>query len=221
METRFQLNERKREEPSGAPAAAMAPAMELALRASFGSTQGWREDFVSMRQALGGSSGCVLLLFQPRDGTLVNRSATDPAHTPTDGVPLLALGVDAVIEDIPWDAVYERYQHAVEQASEAFGAGQDEIEGVVLLDVRRSAIFEQSQAVIPGAEWHDPGAVGDWAAALPAGREVVVYCVYGHEVGRATALRLRAAGIAARYLRGGIDAWKTAGKPLQAKGGVS
>jgi Fe-Mn family superoxide dismutase len=44
---------------------------------------------------------------------------------------------------------------------------------------------------------------------------VVVYCVYGHEVGRATAMRLRAAGVNARYLRGGIDGWVSAARPTQ------
>ena len=47
-----------------------------------------------------------------------------------------------------------------------------------------------------------------------AGREVVVYCIYGHEVGRSTAMRLRAAGLNARYLRGGINDWQAAGRPL-------
>jgi Fe-Mn family superoxide dismutase len=46
---------------------------------------------------------------------------------------------------------------------------------------------------------------------------VVVYCVFGHEVGRSTALRLRAAGLNARYLRGGIDGWQAAGRPLANK----
>jgi superoxide dismutase, Fe-Mn family len=46
---------------------------------------------------------------------------------------------------------------------------------------------------------------------------VVVYCVYGHEVGRGTALRLRAQGVNARFLRGGIDAWEAAGLPLTDK----
>jgi Fe-Mn family superoxide dismutase len=50
---------------------------------------------------------------------------------------------------------------------------------------------------------------------------VIVYCVYGHEVGRATALRLRAAGLKARYLRGGIDGWQTAGRALNPKGATS
>jgi superoxide dismutase, Fe-Mn family len=38
--------------------------------------------------------------------------------------------------------------------------------------------------------------------------------VHGHEVSRATALRLRAAGLNARYLRGGIDSWQAAGRPI-------
>jgi len=41
-----------------------------------------------------------------------------------------------------------------------------------------------------------------------------VYCVYGHEVGRSTALRLRAQGINARFLKGGIDEWQKANLPL-------
>jgi Fe-Mn family superoxide dismutase len=48
-----------------------------------------------------------------------------------------------------------------------------------------------------------------------------VYCVYGHEVGRVTALRLRAAGVDARYLHGGIDGWVAAGRPTQAKGAAA
>jgi len=43
--------------------------------------------------------------------------------------------------------------------------------------------------------------------------------VYGHEVGRATALRLRAAGVDARFLRGGIDGWQAAGRPVDSKPG--
>ena len=56
---------------------------------------------------------------------------------------------------------------------------------------------------------------------VPRDREIVVYCVYGHEVGRATALRLRAQGIKARFLRGGIDAWQAAGQPVDPKGAAS
>lgn len=222
----------------GGAGVTMVPAMELALRANFGSLARWREEFFAMGKALGGGSGWVLTVFQPREGTLVNQWSADHTHAIAGGVPILALDmyehsyhmdfgaaagqyVDAFMENIHWEHVYARYQQAVEHASDAFGAGQDEVAGAVLLDVRRSAVYEQSDAVLPSAQWRDPGDVDKWTAQLPSDRDVVVYCVYGHEVGRATAMRLRAAGIRARYLRGGIDAWKAAGKPLESKGGAS
>jgi Fe-Mn family superoxide dismutase len=123
------------------------------------------------------------------------------------------------VAGIDWNPAYQRYQEAVHAVSEAFGADQDEIAGALLLDVRRAGVFEQAASMIPGARWQDPAAVARWAGELPADREVVVYCVYGHEVGRATAMRLRAAGLKARYLRGGIDGWQSAGRPLAAKPG--
>lgn len=207
----------------------MPPAMALALSANFASPARWRAEFIAMTEAFGGVAGWALLAFQPREGTLVNQWSADPARGLASGVPILALDfgaaaarhVDAFIENIRWTRVYERYQQAVEHASAAFGAAQDELDGVLLLDVRRAAVYEQSETVIPGAHWRDPGDVGTWAAQLPGDRHVVVYCAYGHEVGRATAMRLRAAGIRACYLRGGIDAWQAAGKPLQPKGGAS
>jgi Fe-Mn family superoxide dismutase len=216
----------------------MAPALELALRASFGSVERWREEFIAMGKALGGGSGWVLLSFQPREGSLVNQWASDHTHALAGGIPLLALDmyehayhmdfasaagayVDAFMENIHWARVYENYQAVVEQSSEAFGASPDELTNSLLVDVRRQAIYEQSDALIEGATWRDPGAVADWAAELPRDQEVVVYCVYGHEVGRSTAMRLRASGVHARFLRGGFDAWKSAGRALQPKGDPS
>jgi len=215
----------------------MAPAMALALEASFGSVARWREEFVAMGRALGGGSGWVLLVFQPREGTLVNQWAADHAHALAGGTPLLALDmyehayhldfgaaagayVDAFMANIDWNRVYERYQLAVHGASEPFGASQDDVGGAVVRDVRRAGMFEQADALLPGATWSDPASVADWAGALPRGGDVVVYCVYGHEVGRATALRLRAAGVNARFLRGGIDGWKKAGRSLEPKRGA-
>jgi superoxide dismutase, Fe-Mn family len=87
-----------------------------------------------------------------------------------------------------------------------------------VLDVRRAGVFEQAATMIPGARWCDPASVGKWSSELPIDRDVIVYCVYGHEVGRATAMRLRAAGLKARYLRGGIDGWQAAGQALMPKG---
>jgi Fe-Mn family superoxide dismutase len=216
----------------------MAPAWALALTASFGSVERWHEEFSACAKALGGGSGWLLLVFQPREGTLVNQWAADHTHALAGGVPLLALDmyehayhldfgaaagayVEAFMANIDWAGVYDRYQAAVHAAAEPFGAEAGDLAagmpGVHLLDVRRAGVFEQSPHMIPGARWQDPASVGHWAAELPAGEPVVVYCVYGHEVGRVTALRLRAAGLDARYLRGGIDGWQAAGRPLADK----
>ena len=73
-------------------------------------------------------------------------------------------------------------------------------------------LFEQADSMIPGAKWCDPKSVGEWGEELPSGQRVVVYCVYGHEVGRSTAMRLRAAGVDAQFLRGGIDGWIASGR---------
>ena len=61
---------------------------------------------------------------------------------------------------------------------------EDESAGAMLLDVRRAGVFAQAAHLIPGARWCDPADVEQWAAELPAGHAVLVYCVYGHEVGR-------------------------------------
>jgi Fe-Mn family superoxide dismutase len=219
----------------GGGGAPMEAAMALALSASFGSAERWRDEFVAMGKALGGGSGWVLLTFQPREGTLVNQWAADHAHAVAGGTPILALDmyehayhmdfgaaaaayVDAFMANLHWPRVYERYQQAVDSASESFAAGQDDVTGdALLLDVRRAAVYEKADTMIPGAQWRDPAHVSAWAADLPADREVIVYCVYGHEVGRTTAMRLRSAGVNARFLHGGIDGWKSASRPLTEK----
>ena len=86
-----------------------------------------------------------------------------------------------------------------------------------MIDVRRAGVYQQAATMVPGARWRDPAAVATWFSDLSADRDVIVYCVYGHEVGRATALRLRAAGLNARYLRGGIDGWQSAGRSVTSK----
>jgi superoxide dismutase, Fe-Mn family len=222
----------------GGDGQSMVPAMALALEASFGSVERWRTEFTAMGKALAGGSGWVTLVFQPREGTLVNQWAADHTNALAGGVPLLALDmyehsyhidfgaqagsyVDAFMANIDWAAVYERYQSAVHGASEPFGAGHDDLADAQVFDVRRTGMFEKAASLIAGARWRDPAAIGAWSADLPAGANVVVYCVYGHEVGRATALRLRAGGFNARFLRGGIDAWQAAGRPLDTKGAAS
>jgi Fe-Mn family superoxide dismutase len=214
------------------------PAMALALDANFGSVDRWRSEFVAMGKALGGGSGWVLLTFLPRDGSLVNQWAADHTHALAGGIPILALDmyehayhmdygaaaaayVDAFMVNIDWAQVYERYQGAVHGASESLAASQDDLAAAQVLDVRRAGVFEKAETVITGASWRDPAAIADWARDVPRDKEIVVYCVYGHEIGRATALRLRAQGVQARFLRGGIDAWQAAGRPVDAKEAAS
>lgn len=86
-----------------------------------------------------------------------------------------------------------------------------------MLDVRRKRVFEKAKAVLPGAQWRDPDRVADWCDSVPKDKPVVVYCIYGHEVGRSTALALRARGVDARFLEGGMEAWQQAGRPTDAK----
>ncbi len=213
----------------------MVPAMALALMASLGSVERWRDEFVAMGKALGGGSGWVLLTFQPREGSLVNQWAADHTHALAGGTPILALDmyehayhmdhgaqagayVDAFMTHIDWDKVYLRYQQAVHASSDAFAGNPERLGDALVLDVRRAGMFEQANTMLPGARWQDPAKVRQWGADLPKDREVLVYCVYGHEVGRSTAMQLRAQGVNARFLPGGIDAWQSAGKPVQAKG---
>lgn len=252
----FQLNGLKREEliatnsmllhelyfdSLGGDGQTMEPACTLALAANFGSVERWRDEFMAMGKALGGGSGWVLLVFQPRDGTLVNQWSADHTHALAGGVPILALDmyehafhldygaaagayIDAFMANIHWAKVYARYQAAVHAASEGGGVEKAQLGDALRVDVRRAGVFEKASTMLPEASWRDPGQVASWASELPTDREVVVYCVYGHEVGRATAMRLRAAGIRARHLEGGIDGWQAAGHPVvpnPRRGGVA
>ena len=81
----------------------------------------------------------------------------------------------------------------------------------LVIDVRRNPRFQESGYLIKGALRRDPDAVEQWKNALP-GSEVVVYCVHGHEVSQNAAKAL-----GARYLEGGVEAWREAGLDLLQK----
>ncbi|MBI3349962.1 MAG: superoxide dismutase [Burkholderiales bacterium] len=216
----------------------MVPAMALALAGSFGSVDAWRDEFAAMGKALGGGSGWVLLSLLPREGLLVNQWAADHTNALVGAIPILALDmyehayhldfgaaaagyVEAFMARIDWAKVYERYQQAVHACSEGLAADADglDLSQTTVLDVRRAGVFAQAQTMLPGSRWRDPAHVTDWAGEVLRDRDVLVYCIYGHEVGRATAMKLRALGVQARFLPGGIDGWTRAGRPVQARGG--
>jgi rhodanese-related sulfurtransferase len=87
-------------------------------------------------------------------------------------------------------------------------AGRAEI---ALLDVRRRPAFDGDPRLITGAVWKDPEQVVLWTRELNPDQPVIAYCVHGHEVSRGVVDRLRALGIEAALLEGGIEAWKAAG----------
>jgi len=80
-----------------------------------------------------------------------------------------------------------------------------------IVDVRREQAYAEAADVIPTARWRDHRAADRWAGELAPGRDVVVYCVHGHQVSQAACALLAAAGVKARYLAGGIEAYREAG----------
>jgi rhodanese-related sulfurtransferase len=84
-------------------------------------------------------------------------------------------------------------------------------EAPLIIDVRRPDAFDADDIQIVGAIRRLPDAVDGWRHKLPDDRPVVVYCVRGQQVSRGVAAVLAAAGIDAKYLEGGITAWRECG----------
>jgi rhodanese-related sulfurtransferase len=82
----------------------------------------------------------------------------------------------------------------------------------LVIDVRRNARFLEAGDLIRGALRRDPERVEEWRKTLPQAARVVVYCVHGHEVSQNIAKAL-----GARYLKGGIEAWRESGGELSKK----
>jgi rhodanese-related sulfurtransferase len=82
----------------------------------------------------------------------------------------------------------------------------------LVIDVRKGPAFLGAPDLIRGALRRDPLGVADWGKSLPSKADVVVYCVHGHEVSQGAAKAL-----GARYLEGGIEAWRADGGELFGK----
>jgi rhodanese-related sulfurtransferase len=87
----------------------------------------------------------------------------------------------------------------------------DRNESFVLIDVRRADDRSKDPVAIPGAVWHDPAAVDEWSAGLGKDTEIVLYCVRGGSVSNSVVDALQAKGLDARFVEGGLEAWKNAG----------
>ena len=219
----------------GSSSSDIPPPMAVALAANFGGVQRWKDEFVAMARALSGGSGWVLLTFSPLEGGLLNQWAADHTHAIAGAIPILALDmyehayhidygaragayVDAFMSNIRWEGVHRRYQRVVYDTAEPFATELGDVnDSQTILDVRRAGAFEEAKDLIAGAVWRDPARVSDWVKEIPPDQKVVVYCVAGHEMSRGTALRLRSAGLDAKFLVGGIDAWKSNGGATEPK----
>ncbi len=81
----------------------------------------------------------------------------------------------------------------------------------LIIDVCRPQVFDDVPRMIAGSVWRDHKAVNDWGYQLVGDKKVIVNCVHGHNVSQMAVALLRAQGVNARYLQGGVAAWETAG----------
>jgi len=214
--------------------------LSVALTRDFGSVDRWRAEFTALAKAMGGGSGWAILAWSSREGRLINHWAADHTNLLAGATPVLVLDmyehsyhmdygakaaayVDAFMKNIRWDVVYRRYGAAVAGDAVPLGAGIGAVDPTAhrVIDVRRAEDFAAASDMLPGAVWHDPAQVDEWTHEIDSQQPVFVYCLKGMDIGRSTALALRARGFDVRYLTGGIEAWKAAGKPLQPRGASS
>jgi rhodanese-related sulfurtransferase len=87
----------------------------------------------------------------------------------------------------------------------------------LVLDVRRAKAFDEDTVAISGALRAPPDTIATWMPALTKARPIVVYCVHGHEVSQGAAKTLIAGGFDARFLEGGIGAWREAKRSVSMK----
>ena len=85
-----------------------------------------------------------------------------------------------------------------------------------VIDVRRDNARANNPQAIAQAPWYNPALWLDWKDQIGTERPVVVYCAHGHEIGQGLCATLRALGVEASYLEGGITAWQAAGLPTTA-----
>lgn len=84
-----------------------------------------------------------------------------------------------------------------------------------VFDVRRKAAIDADDHMLPAAVWRDPHDTAHLSQAWDGKRDAVIYCVHGHQVSQSVAAALRARGLNARVLRGGIEAWRAADLPTR------
>jgi Fe-Mn family superoxide dismutase len=140
--------------------------------------------------------------------------------------------VDAFMRNINWKAVEERYEKATgveplpplaqPEFGDVPGITVEEVKAMLeggksvqIIDARPQHYVSRTQNIIEGAVWRDPERVQEWARELSKSDPVVVFCMYGFDVGCKTAIALRDVGFDAKYMKGGHSAWVAFGGPTK------
>jgi len=109
------------------------PAMADALVRDFGSVDRWRREFMALATSLANDAGWAVLTYVPRDGRLINQTASDHRQSVAGGIPILAIDmyehayhldfganaqayIAAFMRNIEWNAVQGRYEDATKVA---------------------------------------------------------------------------------------------------------
>src|SRR3954463_2584271 len=117
----------------GGDGRAVPEALADVIARDFGSVDRWRQEFVALANALANGSGWVVLTYVPRDGRLINQTASDHGQSISGGIPILALdmyehayhldfGANATayvatfMRNIEWSAVQGRFEDAFKVA---------------------------------------------------------------------------------------------------------
>ena len=106
-------------------------------------------------------------------------------------------------------------RHTITAAAlhELLGSNQD----VLIIDVRQSLDLLADSVIIPGAQWFSPELVRANPSLLPRERDLVVYCTCPSDKTSRMILR-RALDLGfsrAKFLKGGLDGWRTSGFPVE------
>jgi membrane protein DedA with SNARE-associated domain/rhodanese-related sulfurtransferase len=96
-------------------------------------------------------------------------------------------------------------------------AMMDKGQEVYIVDLRHQLDYLPDPRVLPGAVRLTPDKLVEFSDGIPRDRDVVLYCTCPSEATAAKmAMNLRKLGVyRVRPLRGGFDAWKEAGYPLE------
>jgi rhodanese-related sulfurtransferase len=104
-----------------------------------------------------------------------------------------------------------------EEMARTIKAAKVDPDTALVFDVRREADYAASNETLPGAMWKNPEKIDAWIDALPRTLDVVVYCSRGGSVSNGVVDRLQAAGVKARFIEGGFEAYKAAGGKITRK----